>query len=137
RPASCYLKPAESESSPSGPIIKGLTLPPRLGCFVLDPGDLRDQLIDRGKRDRRIGGEPRAGVGGERCQRGIADQEDVEVARKVLVARRGAAETHVGAVAGQEYVPDLLLPKEFLERLVSLGVVNDHIFRMQVDVFGH
>src|SRR5205823_3908580 len=91
-------------------------LPVHLLRPVAYPRHLGDQLIQRGERDGRVGREARRGVGGERCQRGVADQEHVEVARQVLVAGRRAGVTHVGAVAHQQDVPDPVLLQEVAQR---------------------
>ena len=101
---------------------------------VFDPGDLRDELVERGERERGVGGEAGRGVGRERRQRGVADEEDVEVLRQVLVAGRRAAEAHVGRVAGQEDVADLVLLQEVAERRVAVVVVDDDVVGVGVDV---
>jgi len=79
---------------------------------------------------------PRRGVGREGRQRGIADQEDIEVFGKVLVAGGGFAEAHVGGVAGQQDVPDAVLDEELFERCVALGVIDHHVVGMHVDIRG-
>ncbi len=61
---------------------------------------LGDELIERGKSDLRAGRKLRGHVRRERGQHCVANEEDVEVFREVLVTRAGAGVTQVGTRDG-------------------------------------
>src|ERR1041384_6845227 len=57
--------------------------------LIFDPGNLRDELVERGESDVCARGKLWCDMRREGCERGIAHEEDVEVLRKILVTGTG------------------------------------------------
>src|SRR2546423_1031296 len=95
------------------------------GSGIADPGYLRDQLVEGGEREGGVGGEPGRVIAREGRQAGVADEEDVEVLREVLVAGRRPTVAHIGRIPGQQDVANLVRLEEVAQGGISLAV-EDH-----------
>src|SRR4051794_28941298 len=105
-----------------------------LRSMQLDPRRLSDQVLQRGERDSRVRGKPRARVRRKRRKRGIAYQEYIEILGKVLVASRGFAKTHFRGISRQQHVANLIVLEKLPQRLITGGVIDHHVIRLCVDI---
>src|SRR5437867_10542421 len=84
-----------------------------------------------------IGGMARGIVSREGSQSGIADQKHIEIFREIFVASGGLAIAHVSRITDEQDMAHVLTLEEFLERRITLLVINDDVVRNDVDVTGN
>src|SRR6266404_2328926 len=105
-----------------------------LSGFILDPGNLGNELIERGKRNVRASGNLGRCMGRKGSKRGISNQEHIEVAREILVTGASLGVTHVRGIPREQNVAHSVSAKKLAQLLITLGVIDDHVIREHLDI---